>query len=186
MSPSFLFSFICWWHLFIVHKQILNISLDNIANLFMASKLTLNSEKSNLLAFDFSKNSKEKLFINYEEFEQKDFAKYLVLHFYKQLSWSKHIEITNNKLHTWVGILTKLCKYVQGETISYLFISVLKPYIECGNLAWGGAPKTKIELINKSIKRSIRTIMDMDKFDSVKPFYEYLKILPFKDNMKVF
>ena len=27
--------------------------------------------------------------------------------------------------------------------------------------------------------------MDMDKFDSVKPFYEYLKILPFKDNMKL-
>ena len=26
---------------------------------------------------------------------------------------------------------------------------------------------------------------DMDKFDSVKPFYEYLKILPFKDNMKL-
>ena len=28
-------------------------------------------------------------------------------------------------------------------------------------------------------------MMDMDKFDSVKPFYEYLKILPFKDNMKL-
>ena len=25
----------------------------------------------------------------------------------------------------------------------------------------------------------------MDKFDSVKPFYEYLNILPFKDNMKL-
>ena len=25
----------------------------------------------------------------------------------------------------------------------------------------------------------------MDKFSSVKPFYEYLKILPFKDNMKL-
>ena len=66
-----------------------------------------------------------------------------------------------------------------------LFDSFLKPYIEYGNLAWGGAPKTKIELINRSIKRSIRTMMDMDKFDSVKPFYEYLKILPFKDNMKL-
>ena len=66
-----------------------------------------------------------------------------------------------------------------------LFNSELKPYVEYGNLAWGGVPKTKIELVNRSIKCPIRTMMDMDKFDSVKPFYEYLKILPFKDNMKL-
>ena len=66
-----------------------------------------------------------------------------------------------------------------------LFNSFLKPYIEYGSLAWGGAPKAKIELINRTIKRSIRTMMNMDKFDSVKPFYEYLNILPFKDNMKL-
>ena len=28
-------------------------------------------------------------------------------------------------------------------------------------------------------------MIDMDKFDSVKPFSEYLKILPFEDNMKL-
>ena len=61
-----------------------------------------------------------------------------------------------------------------------LFNSFLKPYIEYGSLAWGGAPKTKIELINRTIK-----CMNMDKFDSVKPFYEYLNLLPFKDNMKL-
>ena len=43
-----------------------------------------------------------------------------------------------------------------------LFNSFLKPYTEYGKLAWGGVPKTKIELINRSIKRSIRAMMDMD------------------------
>ena len=46
------------------------------------------------------KNSKEKqpveLFINDEELEQKDFAKYFRICFDEQLTWS---EITNNKLH---------------------------------------------------------------------------------------
>ena len=28
-------------------------------------------------------------------------------------------------------------------------------------------------------------MMDIDKFDAVKPFYKYLKILPFKNNMKL-
>ena len=88
-----------------------NISLDNIANLLKANKLTLNVKKSNLLVFDSRKNSKEKppvkLFINDEELEQKDFEKYLGVYFDKQLSWCKHIEITNNKLHKGIGILAK-------------------------------------------------------------------------------
>ena len=66
-----------------------------------------------------------------------------------------------------------------------LFKSSLKPYIEYGNLAWSGAPKAKIKLINRSTKRSIRTMKDIDKFESLKPFYECLKILPFKDNTKL-
>ena len=146
------------------------------------------SKSQNLLAFDSRKKGKEKppvkLFINDEELEQKDFAKYLGANFDKQLSWSKHIEITNNKLHKRIGILAKPRKYVQEETMKNLFNSFLKPYIGYGNLAWGGAPKTKIEPINRSIKRSIRTMINIDKFDSAKPFYEYLNILPFKENMK--
>ena len=74
---------------------------------------------------------------------------------------------------------------IAEETMKNPFNSFLKPYIEYGNLAWGGAPKTKIELINRTIKRSIRALINKDKFDSVKPFYEYLNILPFKDNMKL-
>ena len=73
----------------------------------------------------------------------------------------------NNKLHNGIGILTKLCKYVPEETMKNLFNSFLKPYTEYGNTAWGGAPKTKIELINRSIKHSISTMMGMNKFDSV-------------------
>lgn len=34
------------------------------------------------------------------------------------------------------------------------------------------------------MKRSIRTMMEMDKFDFVKPFHEYLNILSCNDNMK--
>ena len=140
-----------------------NIFLDNIANQFKANKLTLNVKKSNLLVFNSRKNSKEKpplrVFINNEI----------------------KIEITNFRK----GLVLKLCKYVQEETMKNLFISFLKPYTEYGKLAWGGTPETKIELINRNRNYSIRTIMDVDKFDSVKAFYEYLKILPFKDNMKL-
>ena len=116
-----------------------NISLYYIANWLKANKLTLSVKKSNLLVFDSRKNSKEKppvnLSINDEELKQKYFAKYLGVYFDKQLLWSKHIEITNNTLHKGIGVLTKLRKYVQKETMKNFFNSFLKPYIEYGNLA---------------------------------------------------
>ena len=92
-----------------------NISLDNIANWLKANKLTLNVRKTNLLVFNSRKNGKEKppvkLLTNDEELEQKDFAKYLGVYFDKQLSWSKHTEITNSKLYKGIGILAKLCMF---------------------------------------------------------------------------
>ena len=66
----------------------------------------------------------------------------LGVYFDKQLSWYKHIEITNSNLRKGIGI-KELCKYVQEETMKNLFNSFLKPYIEYGNLAWDGAPNTK-------------------------------------------
>ena len=63
-----------------------------------------------LLDFKIVKN--HQCILNNEELEQKDLAKYSGVYFDKQLlSWSKHIEITNNKLHKGSGILKKLCKY---------------------------------------------------------------------------
>ena len=61
-------------------KTYVDISLDNNANRLKTIKLTLSVKKSNLLAFDLRIIIKEKppvsLFINDDELEQKDFAKY--------------------------------------------------------------------------------------------------------------
>lgn len=82
-------------------------------------------------------------------------------YFHKQLLMSKHIEITKKKLHKGVGILKKLCKYVQKETINNLFHPFLKSYTKYENLAWAGSP---LELIKRSINCSIRTMMGTDEF----------------------
>lgn len=72
----------------------------------MANKLTLNVKSSNLLVFESRNKSKEeppvKLFINdrrENSTKRLELAKYLGVYFDKQLPWSKHIEVTNKKLH---------------------------------------------------------------------------------------
>ena len=38
---------------------------------------------------------------------------------------------------------------------------------------WGGATKSQLKKINKSIKNSMHIMLLKEKYDSVKPFYEY-------------
>ena len=166
-----------------------NTALENIANWLKANKLTLNVKKSNLILFDTRKNPKNnttvKICISSNELEQKDSVKYLGVYFDKKLSWDKQIDYTNNKLNRGIGALKKLRKYFQENILKNIFNSFFKPYIEYGTLAWGAATNNHLEKVNKSVKRSIRTMLFKDKYDSVKPFYEYLNILLLLYNIKL-
>ena len=87
-------------------------------NWVKAVKLTLNVKRSNPLFLTHEKNSKEKPPVKLRNWNKKT---WLNIYFYKQLSWSKHIEMANNKLPKGVGILTKLRKYVKKKTMKNLF-----------------------------------------------------------------
>ena len=98
---------------------------------------------------------------------------------------NKLISYTNNKLNRGIGALKKLRNYFQENILKNIFNSFFKPYIEYGTLAWGAAANNHLEKINKSTKRSIHTMLFKDKYNSVKPFYGYLNILPLSDNIKL-
>ena len=66
-----------------------------------------------------------------------------------------------------------------------IYNSFIKPYIEYGTLAWSAAANVHLETLNKSVKRSVRAMLFKGKHDSVKPYYEYLQILPLSDNIKL-
>ena len=69
--------------------------------------------------------------------------------------------------------------------LTNIFNAFLKPYLEYGTLVWSGALETNLDKINKTLNRSIRTILFKQKHDTVKPFYKYLGILPLKQNIKL-
>ena len=62
----------------------------------------------------------------------------------------------------------------------------LKPYIEYGTLAWGGAPYKYLDKIGKCIKRSMHTMLFKNRYDNIKPFFKHLNILPLTKNIKPF
>ena len=74
---------------------------------------------------------------------------------------------------------------MQEKTLKIIFNTFLKPFLEYGTLVWSGAPKTYLEKINKTLNRSIRTILFKQKYDIVKLFYKHLGTLPLKQNIKL-
>ena len=75
-----------------------------------------------------------KPFINKEELEQKDTAKYLGIYFDNNLTWNKHIEYINCKLNRGIGVLRKIKKSRQEKTLENIFNAFLKLYLEYGTL----------------------------------------------------
>ena len=73
-----------------------------------------------------------KLFIDKEELEQKDTAKYLAIYFDKNLTWNKHIEYINCKLNRGIGVLQKPRKFVQEKNFKNILNVFLKRYLEYG------------------------------------------------------
>ena len=107
------------------------------------------------------------------------------IYFDKRLSWDTHIEYINNKINRGIGIIKKIRYLVQENTLKNIYYSFVKPYIDYGTIAWGTSTNIRLETLNKSIKRSIRAILFKGKYDSVKPYYKYLQILQFLDNIKL-
>ena len=161
-------------------ENVLNCSLNKIANWLRANKLTL--------TFNISKCDKGTapihIYIDKSELEQKDHAKYLGVFFDKRLCWKKHIEYTNIKLSRRIGILRKVRQYVQESSIKNIYNSFLKPYTEYGKLAWCETPKCHLTKIKEILNKSARTALFKGKYESSKPLYKYLKILPLTETIK--
>ena len=148
-----------------------------------------NVKKSNLIVFKVGNSQSAgetiNIYIENQILEPKDTAKYLGVYIDKRLSWDRHIEHINSKLNRGIGILRKLRSYLQQDSLRTIYNSFLKPYIEYGTLAWGGAPNKYLDKIDKCIKRSMCTMLFKNRFDNVKPFYKHLNILPLTKNIKL-
>ena len=166
----------------------LNTSLENVSNWLKANKLTLNVKKSNLLFFNIGNNEPKKdinIYLDGEQLKPKEYAKYVGVYIDNKLSWQKHIQETNNKINKGIGILKIIRHYIQDKQLINLYSSFIKPYIEYGTLAWGGACKTNLTKIDRSLNKSVRTMLFKTRIEPSKPLYKYLNILPLEYNIKL-
>ena len=73
-----------------------------------------------------------------------------------------------------------MCKKV----LSKIYNSFLKLYTDYGTLVWCGAPTWNLTKMGKILNKSSRTMLFKGKYESTKPLYKYLNILPLPEDVK--
>ena len=52
------------------------------------------------------------------------------------LKFSQHVEIQVNKANRLLGLVRRSFVYLDSQTMKMLFIAIVRPHLELGNIAW--------------------------------------------------
>ena len=120
-----------------------NHELSNIYEWLVQNKLSLNVSKSKYMIF-----SKDK--------RRTSTHKHLLINNHDKLSWNLHISTVSTKIAKNIGLLCKLRKSLNNDTLRNLYFSLIHPYINNGLIVWGTSAKVYQDKIIKLQKTIIR------------------------------
>ena len=168
-------------------EEILNRELDKVSNWLKANKLSLNVNKSSVLAFRSKSENSEKILnlqINNELLEEKIYTKYLGIYIDHKLTWKYETEHINSKLIKGNAILAKMRHYIPEKVIKNLYNELIQPHLDYGALIWGKAAEIHLDKIHRSLNKTMRIINFKKATDDVIPIYAISKILTLENNVK--
>ena len=84
-----------------------------------------------------------------------------------------------------LGILRKMCDFLQENQLENLYNAFIKPFTEYGVLAKGVAPKIHLIKIERSLNKAVRIMSFKGKFESAQPLFQYLNIVLLHINMNL-
>ena len=111
------------------------------------------------------------------ELEQKDSCKFLGIFIDKDLNWKTHIDYIANKISKIVALLGRLKHTFPKSILKNLYLSLLLPYLNYGNVIWASADKTNLNSLVILQKKAIRIICKVKYFDHTEPLFKSLEIL---------
>ena len=156
----------------------MNEDLNNLSAWFKANKLTLNTKKTYACDFGKSKQPYDTLRIDGKTIEMTNCVKYLGVYVDSKLSWKPHISYVVNKISTIIGVMSKIRKTLNIESMKTLYYALVHSRLLYCQEAWGTAYKTTLDPLVKAHKKVMRLIIKAKYRAHTKPIYERLKIRP--------
>ena len=170
-----------------LQKQI-NYDLRQLYNWLVANKISLNSDKTELIIFHNPKkkiNYDLKIKLNGKKLTLSNYVKYLGILLDPHLNWGAHINVLSAKLNRAAGMLAKIRHFVTSESLRNIYFSIFSSLMTYASQIWGQFPNNHVKRIQKIQNRALR-IINFSNFDaSSTPLYYKSDILKFSDHVRL-
>ena len=168
--------------------NIANTELTKVFQWLIQNKLSLNVKKSKYMFFSKTKLKiypDQELKINGQPTEQTTHFKFIGYQLDETWSWNLHISMIACKLARNIGLLYKLRKVLNNDTLRNLYFSLIQPYFINGLHVWGTAANTHLQQVITLQKKAIRIISNSHPKDHSIPLFKKYNILPIKSQYEL-
>ena len=164
--------------------NLMNVELAKLNDWLYANKLSLNVAKTHYLIFRSCRNHKplfdEELVINGEIVKQDHKTKFLGVILDEFLSWDAHISYIKNKIAKGIGVICKVRRLLNNQTLLTLYYCFVYPYFNYALEVWGEARECYLGPLFRLQKRVVRIITGSSRLEHTAPLFKELKLLQLK------
>jgi hypothetical protein len=155
----------------------------NLARLFLwlnTNKLSLNLDKTYSMLFSLSPTTRSlplSLSINNIPIQRVHHIRFLGVIIDDKLTFSQHISHISNKISKSIGILNKVKRVLNQESLLMLYNSLIHSYLHYCHLIWGQASRTSLNSLVLLQKKALRIISLSPFYAHTAPLYSHYKII---------
>ena len=129
--------------------------LENVANWLENNKMTINTQKTEVIFFGNHASLKKvgKRTVNYlgTPLKRNDHVKYLGVIFDEKMQWSKHIKNITQKVNFKLGKIKSIAPFLTGNTKKVLVNALVMPYFYYCSPTWSNAAPFRLNQVNKKV-----------------------------------
>ena len=139
-------------------SKMLNTELEKVNIWLKANKLTMNTKKTHYMKFQqtlIKHNTTFKILINKDIEDHINNTKFQRVIIDSKLNWAAHILYIKSKISKYIGILLKIRKFIQNNTMRNLYFTLIYPYLIYCIEVWGNPHQTHLDPLIKIQKINI-------------------------------
>ena len=169
-----------------MQKQI-NADLKILYNWLLANKISLNSDKTEIIFFHKPGEKIPDLLIkmNGHRIFPSKYIKYLGVYLDETLNWGSHCCTLSKKLKRANGMLCKARHFVPKDELKTLYYAIFSSHLTYGSQIWGQVTTSFNHNIFKLQNRALRIITFSDFRANSSPLYIDLKVLKLRDHITI-
>ena len=124
-------------------------------------------------------NNNPKVQIQNQNLSSVNNTKFLGVIIDKKLNWVDHITFIKNKISKSIGIINKIRKFLDKNTLRNLYFTFIYPYLIYCIEIWGNTHNTYLLPLIKLQKKCVRIITFSHYLEHTEPLFKQLDILNF-------